>query len=90
MEHHIKANAQDHWNQLANEAEERSEYERSIGIDLSPKGQSPGDNRGRLYRKVALSFALKEQTGKEYCMCHMVPVGECPHALDTAPFITLG
>ncbi len=66
-----------HWDRLANESERMAEWDRSIGIDLSPPGQSAGDHRARLYRSTARAIRAEAWTGVHFCNTHEVPMVIC-------------
>lgn len=56
-----------HWSTLAKESESMAFYERSIGLDHSLPGCSPGDHRARIYRSLAAACQLEVETGRRHC-----------------------
>lgn len=73
----------EHWERLANENESMAAYERSIGLDLSQPGSSPGDHKARSFRETAKALRLEAATGVRHCSCHFSP--RCPSASRVRP-----
>lgn len=70
--------AAEHWEALADSAESKAAWDRSIGIDLSAPGDSAGDAKAATYRRRARTLRLEAATGLPHCMCHEAPA--CPLA----------
>lgn len=68
-----------HWEQLALEAERASAWDRQIGVDLSPPGQSAGDHKAQLYRQTAEALRREISTGEPYCPCCLKPCTKADH-----------
>lgn len=68
-----------HWERLADEEEKQAAWDRSHGLDLSRAGESCGDLRARLYRKVGRVMRLEAINGTVHCMCHELPRSRCPN-----------
>lgn len=68
------AESAEHWNRLANEAEDCAAYEDSRG--------SSGvayRNKAAMFRATVVSLHLLEETGEWHCVCHLSKV--CPDSL---------
>jgi len=75
----------EHWERLANEAEEMAAWDRDHGIDLSTPGQSVGDRKAETYRCCARTLRLQAETGEPHCMCHERPTADCPNQERNKP-----
>jgi hypothetical protein len=69
--------AAEHWEALAQEAADRSAWERDHGLDLAAPGQSVGDRQAATYRRCARTLRLEAETGLAHCMCHERPWRDC-------------
>lgn len=65
----ILLNSIEYWEKLADGAEEFAAYEREIGIDQSPPGQSVGDRKAATYRRAAEALRIQMNTGIPVCTC---------------------
>jgi hypothetical protein len=71
------------WDLLADESARAAAWDRSIGLDLSSPGMSPGDRRACTARRAAETLRLEADTGNPHCMCHALPL--CPTHKTTRP-----
>ena len=67
-----------HWEALADTEEAMAAWNRERGLDLSAPGQSVGDHKATMFRRVAGALRLEDQTSVAHCHCHQMPQNRCP------------
>lgn len=71
--------AAQHWEALADIAEDMARHEVAMGIHVGPVESTPVFHKARTYRNTAKSLRLGVETGLPHCACCLKPMAAATH-----------